>query len=377
MCKCDAENLDFLAASFVCTPYSPANPKRHQPGYNPMNDPAASTFHGVRAAIAKNRPKYFVLENVDGVSHSSKTETGEKKPPPLEYMLNDKQGGLRSAGYLVDVVNHLYGTRVGLPQVRGRTLFFGTRDDLKSTSGANVLLETFQRILGHCDGSRVYHIDTFISATEPAAEVEPGDRSSIDELGVNIDYNTELRKNLRKAQECELLPKNIILPPDSERPSFKFRQSLSASCSARVDIFDAIIKAKVAATHMNHPLVVLELNLCCAIRLAVIVSGSVCSNADWVPAKVDASQNVERHAYRTDGTVPTLCTGSHIFSYKLGKFLSAKDLAVSMGMPRENLNLTMVSEVAARKIVGNGYVVPLAAIACAAVCVQTGHLVKA
>jgi hypothetical protein len=74
--------------------------------------------------------------------------------------------------------------------------------------------------------------------------------------------------------------------------------------------------------------------------------------------------------------LPTLCTGSLIFSYKLGRFLGAKDLAVSMGMPRDDLNLTLVSEAAGRKIVGNGYVVPLAAIACAAVCMLTGHLVK-
>ena len=88
----------------------------------------------------------------------------------------------------------------------------------------------------------------------------------------------------------------------------------------------------------------------------------------------DVSQSMDRVSWRTDGTVPTLTTNSIIFSFKLGKFIHPMDLARSMGLPAD-LNLSFLTVSQQRKIVGNWYMVPLAALAVAAVCKETGHIV--
>jgi hypothetical protein len=87
----------------------------------------------------------------------------------------------------------------------------------------------------------------------------------------------------------------------------------------------------------------------------------------------DVSQRADRAAFRLDGWVPTLMTGSRIFSYKLGSFIDPVTLAHSMGYT--SANLLAVAPSAGRSLVGNGYAVPVCACAVVAAGVVTGHII--
>jgi len=96
--KKGSRDLDLIKASFVCRPYSAQNPRRKQPGYDPMEAGGSETFHAVRDAILAHEPKYFLLENVDGVHMSNTAADGSRAAAPTTYMLDDDKYGLRATG---------------------------------------------------------------------------------------------------------------------------------------------------------------------------------------------------------------------------------------------------------------------------------------
>jgi len=90
-------------------------------------------------------------------------------------------------------------------------------------------------------------------------------------------------------------------------------------------------------------------------------------------ALADVSQRADRAKFHVDGSVPTLTTGSRIFSYKLRRMLTSEELLLSMGYSKK-ANLTPFAATAKRTLVGNGYCVPVCALAVAAVATVAGHV---
>ena len=336
----DGTPPDVLVASFVCKPYSVQNPKRCKAGYKPEDAPGSETFRFVVDSIRHVRPKFFILENVDGVTKSCTGDDGVPLPAPIDRMVTD----LRSIpGYAVQTVSQNFAWKISLPQARGRTLFFGCLDD-EAGVRINQVMRTFHDCIKFCQ-HHIYHIGTFLTTTPDNSHAKIVQRSvGADELIDDISYAQELKKNMDRALEFGVWPTGKKLKPAAERASSYAIKTLTPSTRARIDVFDAIVNS-----------------------LPQVIDGS----ATHVLA--DVSQSVDRKPYRTDGMLPTLVTGSQIWSYTRMCLLSTEDLAASMGLPR-TLRLDIVGEVAARKIIGNSYAVPLSAMALVAVCSSTGHL---
>ena len=91
-------------------------------------------------------------------------------------------------------------------------------------------------------------------------------------------------------------------------------------------------------------------------------------------ALADVSKSSDRIPSKNDGTVPTLTTGSVVYSYKLGAIIHPQDLANSMGY--KSINMAPFPLSAAVRMTGNGYMVPVCTCALAAICIATGHVVK-
>ena len=88
----------------------------------------------------------------------------------------------------------------------------------------------------------------------------------------------------------------------------------------------------------------------------------------------DVSQRADRVSWHVDGSIPTLTTRSRLFSYKLRRFIAPTELAQSMGYgPR--CSLVPFSSTVASALVGNGYCVPVCALAVAAAASVVGGIV--
>ena len=87
----------------------------------------------------------------------------------------------------------------------------------------------------------------------------------------------------------------------------------------------------------------------------------------------DVSQRADRVNWRVDGSIPTLTTRSRIFSYKLRRFLAPSELALSMGYGPK-CSLAPFTHTAAQTLVGNGYCVPVCALAVAAAASLVGSV---
>ena len=116
--------------------------------------------------------------------------------------------------------------------------------------------------------------------------------------------------------------------------------------------------------------------------LSVVTAAAVANKygdapPSWAHPLADVSQSATRAAWRIDGLIPTVCTSTRLYSFKLCKFICCKDVVVSMGYP-ESVPFTcnLFSEAQQRVMTGNGYIVPLAAIALSPILLRTGHIVK-
>lgn len=327
-----APRRDVLFASFVCTRYSQQNPARHNEDYDPIQEPgksnAADTFFEVRNTIKETQPRFFILENVDGVTRTR----GKDKGTPLDFMLHDDVHGLLSLNYTVETVSDCRGTRARLPQSRPRTLFLGAHHS--EMISAVTLKKTLKGLLKISGKGPVHHIDSFLHNLVSDADASDigGGKSEVDHVQDEIDYHHALKKALQDAQDNEVWPEDGKLPAPSVRPSQ--RVSAPPGVRARIDVMSVVLGKFLGDG--KHPL-------------------------------ADVSQSIDRLPWCTDGTLPTLTTNSMIFSFKLGKFIHPRVLARSMGVS-DSFNMSFLTVSQQRKIVGNGYIVPLAAMAAAAVC---------
>ena len=100
-----------------------------------------------------------------------------------------------------------------------------------------------------------------------------------------------------------------------------------------------------------------------------------CSGSPGCPCHplADVSQRADRINWRVDGSIPTLTTRSRIFSYKLRRFITPSELAMSMGYGPK-CSLAPFTPTAAQTLVGNGYCVPVCALAVAAAASVVGSV---
>ena len=348
-------HCDLLFSSFVCKPYSQQNCKRIKSMVEDVgSDPhGVDTYHHTKAAIARYRPRAFVLENVSGVaaSHPADEPTDKtskrKTSSPADFMLGD----LRSAGYEVAVLPSVKASEVAkMCQSRPRALFFGVR------RGESIELDSVTRLfenLGHAYAAlrETDKIDDFLDAGACGAAAVGANAVGAEAAGsedAEFEYLAEYKKVrdiLRDAfPEQELLP----LPKASktDRPS----DSVPAETSRTRATIDAV-------AHVNK------------MHTPTCPGSPGCS----CHPLADISQRADRVNWRVDGSIPTLTTRSRIFSYKIRRFITPSELALSMGYGPK-ISLAPFTPTAGQKLVGNGYCVPLCALAVAAAATVVGSV---
>ena len=345
---------DLLFSSFVCKPYSSMNNKRIKTmAADAGSDPhGVDTYHHTKTIIARYKPRAFVLENVSGVAvplagdeDEPGTTSRRKRPSPADFMLDD----LRGAGYEVALLPSVKASEVAkMCQSRPRALFFGVR------RGESVDVDSVTRLfklLGIEYGAlrEVDKIDDFLDASAWGAvdtrAVEPGAAKNEDAETEYISEYAAARKILRAAHPDS----ELALPPapGADRPSDSVPAE-SPKMRAKIDA-----AARLNLKKMHTPTCPKTLGCSCH-------------------PLADVSQRVDRVNWRVDGSIPTVTTRSRVFSYKLRRFLAPSELAQAMGYPR--CSMVPFSSSAAAALVGNGYCVPVCALAVAAAASVVGSV---
>ena len=181
--------------------------------------------------------------------------------------------------------------------------------------------------------------DADVSDDEIAAESE-------------IKYLRAVKQSLHAMRDAKKWPEGCKTPLMHNRPSVKCSELKTKSARVRA-VADIL---SVVTTHAMH-----------------------CKYGDkppsWAHPIADVSQCVTRAVWRIDGLIPTVCTSTQLYSFKLCKFICSKDVVVSMGYP-DTVPFAIFSDTQQRVMAGNGYVVPLAACALCPFLVHTGHIIK-
>lgn len=332
---------DLLASSFVCKPWSRASGKRFKrsevaPALG--DDPDVDTFYFTVECIKRRAPHTFVLENVDALN--AKASNSRDQESPLQWMVRQLQE-IRTASsfaYEVEAVPGITGYMFGVCQSRSRTLFFGVRSDqavrIKTVVASffafqRECLKAHSRVNGGAD-----HIKTYIEAVRPAAATSAGEEDG--ELdNAYIDYLSEYKKGI------DLLRPTVSWIASTKADTAHHSKITSARVRATIDLLTHIVIKNVKPG--NYPI-------------------------------ADVSQRVDRCKVKYDGTIPTVLCGSVLWDFTQKNFVSPEVIAASMGYSAGSFYDLPLGE--RRKMVGNGFIVPIAACAVAAACVGAGFLTK-
>jgi len=347
MCQWDRGGWQLVFSSFVCKPYSRASGSRVKSMTPDEGDHRGiDTYHHTKTIIKKYQPVAFVLENVDGVNYPHPEDAGSngkrrKKASPADFMLED----LKSAGYDVVLLTNVKATDFGICQSRPRTLFFGVRLDqaVRSNDIADLFKKFAHEYKQLCGPPS---IDDFVLPPSQAT-CSLSDGEGDNDMDALYDYVAAFKRS--RDVLAKMYPDVPIAMLDAaDRPSRALPQE-SARIRATVDILTIVNDLHVPGCSRKtdcqcHPV-------------------------------ADVSQRADRAKFHVDGTIPTLTTGSKIFSYKLRRMLLPEELLHSMGYSKKS-NLTPFPATSKRCLVGNGYCVPVCALAVAAAATVTGHVKK-
>lgn len=119
----DVPDADVIVGGFPCQGFSIANPYRKE------SDERNFLFNAMSKIIKHKQPKYFIGENVQGLTNIGGYENSEDKKRGLgrtfKFILNE----FSSNGYKVfwEVINV---SKLGIPQKRKRVIIFGIRNDI-------------------------------------------------------------------------------------------------------------------------------------------------------------------------------------------------------------------------------------------------------
>ena len=111
----DVPDCDIVIGGFPCQGFSVANTKRN------INDERNQLYKQLMRVINAKQPKYFLAENVKGIFSLAKGEV-------LKMILQD----FESMGYKVQA-KILNAADYGVPQLRQRVFFVGSRNDIDCT----------------------------------------------------------------------------------------------------------------------------------------------------------------------------------------------------------------------------------------------------
>ena len=342
-CKARTETADILAASFSCTPYSRQRSTRsadpvHAPGETASND----TYFFIRDAIKQCLPKYFVLENVEGMLDP---RTKDDKSTALDFVLDDPEYGLRSIGsYDVDYVSNVTAFAGSLPQSRPRVLLFGVHTS--TGKNAKQVTDAF-RLFAEKSNDKVYHAESFLQATCQSMPLP----ASTDLVSAELDYIMHFKAEMKKCKQAGRAAVTLKASGARVSDAIGFRH-LSGRMRATIDILEEHSKQDVRKFIDNG------------------------GDSRCVHVIADISQSTSRKVMRIDGSFPTTCTSSVLVSFKLNCMIALEDIACSMGYPRGEFTLQNMNMSDARKMLGNGYATTVAGMAMMSVLMCTGHLVE-
>ena len=324
-CPVPQDEEDLFIAGFVCKGNSAQNPTRFR------EDAAAShhmaTFWAVRQHLERRKPKVAVLENVAGLQLP---RGGSQTDTMLSYILDQ----LRWPFYTVAVVR---AAGHPLPTARPRLYFLLARSDV---GDAALLATRAEDLIRHASAMPRHHCETFFGDTaatswwqENGAVVRPKGWARAD-LVIEAEYAQAIARIT--AQGAARLPDPIQLPPLSERESSKHLTGRTPWLRAQCDVYHEIAKHEASSL------------------------GPELGSTDYQHALADIGQSANRGRVCVDGSVPTVCTSTALWSYKLHRMITPSELLALNGFP--DYNLSTLSWFEATSLAGNGMC--SAALAC-------------
>jgi site-specific DNA-cytosine methylase len=351
LCKVPNTLQHAVSIGFVCKPFSVQKPRRFHssPIKPPGEDPDVDTYYGVVEHLRKHRCLVAVLENTSGIAMGV--------DPPIDFIMNDKEWGLKNIPGKTAAYIKLKGTDVALPMVRDR-IFFLVVDE--SVGPADELRDEIAKIVRLYEG--VHHLESFllprddpafaVHASSALSGTKPSSAHGTEAIRAAVtqerDYADAFDTVFAQAVETGTWVDSCDLRPSEQRLSKRMKVGgLTGRQRAVIDVLEP---------------------------LAAQAAGS--SDAKHVHPIADCSQSIYRAHIRVDGTVPTLTTSSTLVSFLDERFIIPREEMAMLGYPLDALNLAMLTESQARTLAGNG-VCATAVCACAiAVMAKLGFLVQ-
>lgn len=334
-CGVPQGEVDIFVGGFPCTPYSFCNPKRFK--RNCFTEPAAVPFFEMRKFIAERRPRLVILENVRGLL----APNPETDHPPIDFILRGKnpenpedcyQGTAPNADWGLSLIQGyglrwdvLYSCDWGLPQSRPRVYIVMVRDDAGGQAAAERIFEVLTACAGRmprgsCNDFLLEDDHPQLVAALRKAAIKPDQRASGGRRACTKFTEALFRT---KRQELGLDPKDR--PYSGKRPPGWYPQATEKMVQ-QLDIIHAVGEKQG-----------LDFNFLLA----------------------DLSQQVSRGAWRDDGNIPTLTTGSVLYSFSRHRpFLGEECLRLN-GFPIEQLSLDAHTEAERIFLAGNAMSVPV------------------
>lgn len=332
-CTVPSGEIDIFIGGFPCTPYSFCNPKRFK--RNCFTEPAAAPFFEMRKFIAERRPRLVILENVRGLL----APNPETDSSPIDFILRGRnpenpedcyQGTAPNADWGLSLIEGyglrwdiLYSCDWGLPQSRPRVYIVMVRDDAGGQAAAEHVFE----VLSACAGRmpRGSCNDFLFPDEHPQLVAATKHWASKPGPGSGRRACTKFTEALfrTKRQELGLDPKDR--PYSGNRPAGWY-------------------------PHATEKMVQ---------QLDIIYSVAEKQGLDFNFLLADLSQQVSRGAWRDDGNIPTLTTGSLLYSFSQHRPFIGEECLRLNGFPIEQLNLDAHTEAERIFLAGNAMSVPV------------------
>ena len=304
---------DLFVVGFTCKANSRQNPRRFS--QDPTSSHHYAVFEETCSLILHQQPRYFVLENVDGVRCKRGGESEQAFTPVLETIMT------RLSQMTDYTCEHISVSSIVLPTPRDRVFFIGSRED-----GAGVIVEEIRSLVNVANSMPKHHLEAFLgdgSSVSAAA----GDPASIPTSGTLADeaqYAKHLSAAFAKATSRKRIDDAPLAPPP-ERESAKYASHCSPWLRAQLDVYEAIVnKLRLERPHPNNHGI------------------------------ADTSQNTDRGGARVDGCIPTVCTSTSLYSFKRHAFLSPEEVHSMHGF--HGYNFQGLSKMQAFNLIGNGMV---------------------
>jgi len=331
-CAVPQGDVDIFVGGFPCTPYSFCNPKRFK--RNCFTEPAAKPFFEMRKFIAARRPRFIILENVRGLL----APNPETDCAPIEFILRGRnpdkkeecyEGTEPGADWGLEFIpgyglkwDLFYSCDWGLPQGRPRVYIVMVRNDAGGQASCDRVFDILRACMGRLPVGSVNdflfppdHERVIAAEQHWRDKTKPGGRAPC----------TKFTEALFKTKREELGMKKGDAPYSSKRSPGWYPHATDKMVQ-QLDIVHTV--AEKQGLDMNFLL-------------------------------ADLSQQVSRGAWRDDGNIPTLTTGSQLYSFALHRPILGDECLWMNGFPIESLDLSAHSQAERIFLAGNAMSVPV------------------